>query len=291
VDARQISLVATLRRRRVANAADLTAALGVSQPTLARLLAALGPTLVPIGKARRRRYALARSVRGLPLSLPVFRVDEHGDPERLCNLTMLDPEDSHLDAIDRIAWPLDGNNRDGHFPGLPYFIGDARPQGFLGRAFARARAGALRVPEDPTAWSDVDVVSVLALTGDDLPGDLILGEVPLEAFQQTRARDSEWLRASASAAAYPGLAQAALEGAVPGSSAGGEFPKFTVAIDAGGIVRHAIVKFSPADESPSARRWSDLLIAEHHSGPALSNIGVPATASRVVTARGRTTLK
>jgi len=50
-DARTALLVAALRRRRIASAAEI----GVSQPALSRLLRALGDSVVSVDKARRTR--------------------------------------------------------------------------------------------------------------------------------------------------------------------------------------------------------------------------------------------
>ncbi|WP_321029241.1 HipA domain-containing protein [Enterobacter sichuanensis] len=61
------------------------------------------------------------------------------------------------------------------------------------------------------------------------------------------------------ATAYPSLAQAVSAGDVPGSSAGGEQPKFCTYTERG----HVIVKFTAPDDNPVSERWRDLLLAEH----------------------------
>jgi hypothetical protein len=81
MDARTAQLVAALRRRRVAGAADLAADLGVSQPTLSRLLRAMQGDVVSFGRARRTRYAPIRRVRGLLAEPPVYRVTADGRPQ------------------------------------------------------------------------------------------------------------------------------------------------------------------------------------------------------------------
>jgi serine/threonine protein kinase HipA of HipAB toxin-antitoxin module len=81
---------------------------------------------------------------------------------------------------------------------------------------------------------------------------------------------------------YPERAAAALLGEAPGSSAGGEFAKFTAVLAAPAGVQHVIVKFSPADDSAASVRWRDLLIAEHHAPEALSGLGVAAAVSSVL---------
>ncbi len=280
-------LFAALRRRHIARAADLTADLGVSQPSLARLVQSAGDAVVFVGRARRARYALARSVRGLAFELPVFSVDETGRPSKVGRLRPLEPEGSLFEPLGEISWPLDDSMRDGLFPGLPYFIADARPQGFLGRSLARQYALSLRVPEDPNHWSDDDVLMAAAVAGCDWPGNLIVGEASLEIFQRQRAAPPTWLDENDRTLAYPSRARAALAGEAPGSSAGGEFAKFTAAVSAQGRVRHVIVKFSPADESAAAHRWADLLIAEHHARAVLPEIGVEAAQSQLLVAEGR----
>lgn len=58
------------------------------------------------------------------------------------------------------------------------------------------------------------------------------------------------------------MALATLAGEPPGSSAGGEFPKFTAARTVAGEPAHVIVKFSGTDDTPPVRRWADLLNCE-----------------------------
>lgn len=287
MDPKAALLIAALRRHRVARAAELADALGVSQPTLSRLVRSLQGAVVTIGRARRTRYALTRSVRGLPANLPVFRVDGTGRPRKQGVLRALDPEGAYLEGSSGFGWPVDDSMREGLYPGLPYFIVDARPQGFLGRSFARQQGARLGLPADPTRWSDDDVLAALALAGEDLPGDLIVGETSLEAFQHRRAGEVASCAADAREHPYGERAIAALRGEAPGSSAGGEFPKFTAAVLEAAGMRHVIVKFSPADDTASSTRWRDLLLAEHHAGATLLQLGVPAPASTILSAGGR----
>lgn len=286
------SLLATaLRRRRVARAQELAEDLGISQATVSRMFAALGDRAIPIGRARNRRYALAHSVRGLPAALTLYRVDRGGRPGEAGTLRTIAPEGCFLEHHGALGWPLGDDSRNGLFPGLPYFIVDARPQGFLGRAFARGRGPVLGIPDDPTNWTDDDTLVAIVRTGDDLPGDLLLGETALEAFQRRRAAVVATIDAKARERDYPARAQAAIAGEPPGSSAGGEFPKFTAAIRADGKVRHCIVKFSPTENSDTARRWADLLVAEHHATRALSSLGIDAVATELVHGGGRVFLE
>jgi hypothetical protein len=86
---------------------------------------------------------------------------------------------------------------------------------------------------------------------------------------------------------YPVLADSAIAGIPPGSSAGGEHPKFTVEIGDRDHVRHVLVKFSPKRTDRVSQRWSDLLVAEHIASKSLGVVGVPANATELVVAGNR----
>ena len=79
----------------------------------------------------------------------------------------------------RLPALLHGEFSDGLFPGLPWFLDDQHPQGFFGRAFARRVAADIGAPPDLLRWRADDIVLALLRHGDDLPGDLILGEAAL----------------------------------------------------------------------------------------------------------------
>ena len=183
--------------------------------------------------------------------------------------------------------------RDGLYEGLPYWLTDMKPQGFLGRNFAKRHARILQISEDPTAWPDDDILHILATVGYDQPGNLILGDAAYEMFlESSRQRESSVLEASRIEEAYPRLASAALALGPVGSSAGGEFPKFTVCRMIEGEPRHAIVKFSGAGASPAEIRWSDLLVCEHIALTCLQEqLGVAAARSHLHRFAGRTFLE
>lgn len=58
---------------------------------------------------------------------------------------------------------------------------------------------------------------------------------------------------------FPTLARAVSSGEDPGSSAGGEQPKFCAYTEQG----HVIVKFTAPNNNAVSERWRDLLQAEH----------------------------
>ena len=74
-------LAAVLARRSAASASELAVQLGVSVPTLHRLLQEQGDTVIVTGKARRTRYALRRPLRGDLSELPLYAVDAAGQAD------------------------------------------------------------------------------------------------------------------------------------------------------------------------------------------------------------------
>jgi hypothetical protein len=279
-----------------ATAAGLAQALGVSVPTLHRLLQRLpAGELLSAGRARRARHALRRPLRGVMADLPVYAIDARGRAELLAPLALLHPHGTWMDLAGS-PWPVPAESRDGWWPGLPYPLYDMRPQGYMGRQFARAEHRGLGVAADPQEWTDDDVLHVLAQRGWDASGNLIVGDAAYQFWQAQRLAAQEPLAPARTAAAYAALAEQAVAAGVPGSSAAGEFPKFAARreLPAGeaGDTPHVLVKFSGADGSPAVRRWADLLVCEHlalqHAGLLP---GVLAARSRILAHDGRTFLE
>ncbi len=263
---------------------------GINRSTLMRLAGRLDDGIVRRGGSRRSRYALRRPLRGQAASLPLYRIDAAGKGHVAATLDLIWPEGSALAYAEPCPWPLvDDLMSDGWFDGLPYFLLDMRPQGFLGRHFAQRHWRTLAVAEDLNAWSDDDVIHVLATLGNDQGGDLILGEHAyarhLEARRDWEAR---LIADAALAQTYPAEAERALAQGVADSSAAGEFPKFTALRQMNGNPVAVIVKFSGADSSAAVRRWADLLVCEHLALETLAGeLGVPAARSTIYRHAGR----
>ena len=179
-------LTRALARRRRASASELAEDVGVSVATLHRLLQELDGRVVAAGAARRTRYALRRDLRGEAIQLPLYEIDSRGRASPLAHVSPLHPEGSwaHLAGT---SWPVPDDARDGWWEGLPYPLYDMRPQGFMGRQFARAEHRRLRVPEDPDRWSDDDILHALSHGGSDTGGNLILGDPAFERWAQAKA--------------------------------------------------------------------------------------------------------
>ena len=274
------SILQALRRQGGAlSSAELQTALGVSQPTVSRALAPLiqAGEVQKVGAARKQRYVLPRTVRDVGRSVPIMRINAQGQPSPFGRMVPLASGAMWMDEEDGLSKRFDG---------LPWFLDDMRPQGFMGRTFASTHPE-LQLGNDPRFWSDDDVLRALALCGDDLPGNLVVGEAAFARFHTLPQRASR----VASPADYPALADAAMQGSRGGSSAGGEQPKFCTIVGEGDAQRHVLVKFSPAGDAPTDQRTRDLLVCEHLALQTLASAGIAAAASRISSGAGRVFLE
>ena len=133
----------------------------------------------------------------------------------------------------------------------------------------------LRLPARPSDWSDHHILLAMSRRGEDLTGNLLVGD---ESFARWQALEMPLKTRSD----YPALAEATIEGQPPGSSAGGERPKFGAFV--GG--RHVLVKFAARGNAgdAAARRWCDLLVLEALALNVVSARGVPAARTSIVDA-------
>ncbi|MCU6425644.1 type II toxin-antitoxin system HipA family toxin YjjJ [Enterobacter sichuanensis] len=223
---------------------QLTDIMGISQPTVSRSMKALGDEVVRIGSGPSIHYVLRDTHRGFS-SAPVYRITEEGTVKPLGKLVPVYPDGFVMEQTDNICL---------HSDGLPWWLFDMRPQGYLGRAYASRFSPELGLPSNPENWSDTDVIRALLAHGHDAVGNLLIGEQARNHFVEMPLPV-----AVDRATAYPSLAQAVSAGDVPGSSAGGEQPKFCTYTERG----HVIVKFTAPDDNPVSERWRDLLLAEH----------------------------
>ena len=129
-----------------------------------------------------------------------------------------------------------------------------RPQGFLGRQFALRYGDQLQVGPDPQRWQEDDILYSLSSMGADSAGNYILGEVAYRRHLDTMQHGYAMIRDEGLGAAYNQQVAIAMAAGIAGSSAGGEFPKFTACRECDGGKEHVIVKFSGNDNSPRRRR-------------------------------------
>jgi len=286
-----------LRLARVISGAELLLRLQKGRPTLSRatmmrMVKELGDQVVVRGAARRTSYAARRPLRGIAESIPLYRIDRKGRGEQVAMLDPIYPAGCALRYEDPLEWPLAPEMRDGWFPGLPYPLDDMRPQGFLGRNFARNYAELLQVGPDPQRWQEDDVLHVLSKLGADAAGNYILGESAYRRHLDTMRRGVTPITEADIGQAYAQQAEIAMAAGVAGSSAGGEFPKFTAFREHDGERAHVIVKFSGNDSTPGTQRWSDLLVCEHLALETVAaHLDLPAARSRICRHGQRTFLE
>ncbi len=225
-------------------ARQLANIMNISQPTLSRALKMLSNDIVQIGSGRSIQYALRDGSRGFN-SVPIYRINEEGKIKLLGKLTPVYPAGFVMEQVDNV-------NR--YSEGLPWWLFDMRPQGYLGRAYAATYSAELGLPHNPDSWSDTDIIRALIAHGHDAVGNLLIGEQAKKHFLAMPIP-----AAVARSTTYPTLARAVSSGEDPGSSAGGEQPKFCTYTDRG----HVIVKFTASDNNAISERWRDLLQAEH----------------------------
>ena len=252
-------------------ARQLSETIGISQPTVSRVLAELGDATLRLGSGRAIQYALRDPARGLP-EIPVHRVSDTGKLHQLGTLIPVRPEGFVMEQED-------GKQR--YSEGLPWWLLDMRPQGFLGRAYAARHAARLGLPQRLAEWSDTHALRALIAHGNDAIGNLLLGE---EARNQYLSSATTPIGLPEKTATYRRLAEDAARGDLPGSSAGGEQPKFTTCAETPAGPRHVLVKFTSADDNPITERWRDLLLAEHLALETLRDAGIPAVATRLIDA-------
>ena len=275
-----------------ASAPELAKALNVSVAMFHRLLEELpSGQVVSAGRSRRTRYALRRPLRGELSDIPLYAIDVTGTATALSNLALVRPEGTLL-PLDNSVWPVPEESRDGWWDGLPYPIHDMRPQGYLGRNFARAEHQQYGLSLNPDEWNDDEIVYVLSRAGTDAVGNLLLGDEAYRRWLQSKLAAQEPQAQSNLGEHYSHLAQLALKTGGPASSAGGEFPKFTTTRLGGHTTPHVIVKFSGAGNSAAELRWADLLICEHLALECAAALpGVESARTRVLKHAGRTFLE
>jgi len=274
-----------LRYLAVAGPATATAMrkqLGISQPAFSRLVKLASRDLLVAGRARSTRYAARRSVPRVGSIVPVYEIDETGGSRHLADLHAVQPGGFFVEALEP------GDLDDGFCPDLPYFLHEMRPSGFLGRLIPRLYPE-LDAPRDISLWSGDHCLEYLTRFGWNLSGDLLVGEEAFRRHLEATLAPADAVLRKDRARRYPRLADDVLAAGPPGSSAGGEQPKFLVSLSPGPT--SALVKFSPPREDALGQRIADLLVAEHLAHQILAAHGRPAARSDLVEGGGRVFLE
>lgn len=244
---------------------------GLSQSTISRAINALGDEVVRIRDGSSIQYARRDTGRGFG-EIPVYRVSTEGTIQQLGLLIPVRP-----DGFVMIQQP---ESRTLHSEGIPWWLYDMRPQGYLGRAYAINHAGLLGLPAQLTEWNDTHALRALLAHGHDAVGNLLLGDLARERFLSGSIESP--VAVALKPEVYTRLSVEAGRGESPGSSAGGEQPKFLAYAETAAGARHVIVKFSVREDNPVTERWRDLLLAEHLALQVLNAAQISAVRTSVV---------
>jgi hypothetical protein len=260
----------------VGTSTELQTRLGLSQPTVSRALSALVKQgrLLKVGAARSQQYLLPRYIEGVGSQIGIVRIDTQGRVSPFARMVALPGGRFWVNEADGLTQLHDG---------LPWFLDDMRPQGFMGQTFVQNHPE-LSLPADLRHWNDDHALKAMVLAGDDLPGNLIVGEQALASYLSGVRQTAVVQQPEVD---YPRLAMLAMQGAQPGSSAGGEQPKFSALVNGQAM----LVKFSPSGDAPGDERSRDLLVCEHLALQTLAAAGLPAAESQIVIAGGRVFLQ
>ncbi len=261
-----------------ATSKEIQAGTGLSQAAVSRQLRQLKHRVVTIQSGRTPQYIMTRNAFGASDRLPLATVDASGDAVLVAHIRPLVNGGFYVEPSVGMSPLLLGDRGDGLYDDLPYFLQDMGPQGFIGRQIAKElHARFPEFPSDTKWWTTDHIGRFLISSGDDLPGNFKFGEQALLRALRTPVAIDD--------AEYPRLAEKAMSGEVPGSSAGGEQPKFTAF--SAKSASHVIVKFSPPGDTEISKRWRDILVTEHHAAKALRSQGIPAAVTRVFEAEER----
>lgn len=244
-----------------------------SQTAISRQLRSMGEEVIKLQNGRTPMYALTRNAFGGSDKLPLSMVDAHGNTVLTAIIRPLVHGGFYVEPATGMPPLLLGESNIGYYKDLPYFLLDLCPQGFLGRQIAEELSNQNSdFPPDPRRWNTNHIGKYLVSNGDDLPGNFKFGEQALLRVRRKPVYTSE--------NNYPELADSVMSGNIPGSSAGGEQPKFTAFC--GSRLAHVIVKFSPKGDNGVARRWRDILITEFHATEAIHAKNFPAAETRLI---------
>ena len=268
-------ILSLLKTQGVLSQQTICRSLNVSQPTFSRAVQALIPDqVVRLGNSKNTVYAARRVVLDVGARITVVLVNAEGQVRAKGELQAIFPGG--------FVWIPEGTTRATTHKDLPYFLSDLRPQGFLGRIVPGLHPE-LGYPPDIRNWSGDHTLGYLVRHGTDCMGQVIVGENALSLYEQSKAAAKSGISYSARATAYPILASQILEKGSPGSSAGGEQPKFTCYVETSRqVTRSVIVKFSQSISESGGRRVGDLLVCEALAHGVLEEAGVSASKSTII---------
>lgn len=249
--------------------------LGISQPTLSRAITELGERVCRMGAARSTRYAWTKDILGWPAMQPIGLTDAKGNLQSWGELTYLHLNGSFAKTTGGEWFSAAGR--------LPWFLMPLRPQGFLGRQYARMRPD---FPQNPDDWSLAQMLYVIIQHAHNAPGAFELGQTGVgRLVNEVSSVMADRLTQ------YDTTAVNASQTLPLGSSAGGEQPKFLSEYLGAQVWQHCIVKFTPPQGTPFGRRWRAMLALEQLALQTLAAHGIAAATTHLLHSAQRTYLE
>lgn len=267
-------LLKHLSRSGPLKARELCEFLGISQSAFSRLIGQGHDQIIRIGQGPQTRYALHRSGAWGKSEIPVVIIDEKAQQTVAAVLHPLSPKGFYLESRSDLF-----SSR--VYEGLPYFLEDLRPSGFLGRLVPRLYPD-LGLPEDISLWNDDHCLIYLTRCGWDLTGNLIVGEKSNDVYLENRIKRWDAVADNDREKRYPQIAEQVLSQGMPGSSAAGEHPKFLSVRETKDELMPVMVKFSPPVADAISRRVADLLVCENIAHEVLRKYGKASSRSRLI---------
>ena len=249
-------------------ALELQRATGKSQASVSLALNRLDDAVCKMGAARSTRYARTHPILGLDARQVIGLAGPHPDEGLFGELYFLHGNQMHVRGPRKSAWLCQNT--------LPWWLSTLRPQGYLGRQYARLRPD---LPVDPDDWSLSQTLYMAANHFHDPPGAFAIGS--------HAAPPSADVALARRGKAFDDIADASAQGLPAGSSAGGEQPKFVCRVNGTAVV----VKFTPPRGTPFGERWHDLLQLEHMANTVLREHAVPSAQTELVSTRKRSYLQ
>ncbi len=267
----QIEILTHLRRNGATTLSSMRDKFLISQPSLSRILSSLKADVLVIGKARETRYAALRKIDNCS-EFPVYEILNNGNSRHLGILYAIYPQGFYFltkthDAISSL------------FPDIPYFLNDIRPAGYLGRLIPLQNQD-LNLPKDIQLWTADHCLKYLSIRGWNTVGNLIVGEKAFQLYLKNCQNPQHAINGKNRKKQYPLYATEILSMGDPGSSAGGEHPKFTTILLPEN--QHVLVKFSPPANTDIGIRIADLLICEYIALRVLKKHGQDAADAEII---------
>lgn len=233
--------------------AELVAVLGVSRSTVTRHIRPLiaQGVVARLGQGKNIQYLYTKPVSELQQPIVLRKINAQAEVEEIGHL-WLTYSGSVLEKLDGSIIEYDG---------LPWYMYDLMPKGFLGRRIAKRVCRRIKAPVQPDRWTDADLLRFLTKFRLDITGDLYLsaGEY------QPKARKQENTSLEMVLEKYGDFAQKTGVSVNGQSTAGGEQAKFTSTRCENNVYKSCLVKYSPSIDSnnPTVVRIRDLLVCEH----------------------------